>query len=713
MKTEIRRINRDLMVGWAVIVTILVISYVIEYNRGQRDLYYVLLFFGISILPLAIAIRHFQKKPKDAALRYYAVIGFSLMYVFVMLTGNTMMVFVYVLPLLAFLVLYHDKNLILISWVGASILNIGCLFLWKYRGMLRECRDHEIQLAAVFLCFLAAYFAARIYADITRENTKFNEELEMKNEQMSEMTMQTIMTIANTIDAKDEYTRGHSRRVAEYSAAIARELGFSEEDVEDIRFIGLLHDIGKIGVPDAVLNKPGRLTDEEYQLMKGHTMVGADILKDITMIDGLDVGAKYHHEHYDGTGYPEGLKGDEIPRVARIIGVADAYDAMTSNRVYRRHLEPDRVMKELKKGCGNQFEPEACEALIRLVEENRLPKVSLDSDTKMVKQATTILTRVIDKAEDKAADEKNLDELTGAFSKNQGKGIIQEAINEFGAGSLFLFDIDGFRKINETEGYAVGDMYLKATADMIRELGGEQFMVRYGSDEFMLYLPHVETADEAENLADFFITNMREKAAEDPTLSKLSVCIGITQIATEKDKVSVACENAGKALYVAKQCNIGTFFCHRLEGDDDDIAVADSVDLMQLVEAMSIREEVTDGYATVYPGFGVIYDTVSNIVEEYLRNVHVVLFTMHDSTGGVTAEEREKVIGVLERALQEVLEEKDEMIRYSRMQWLAVFPEQNEHDVRAKINKIMLAFYKMYDRREIEIHYDAADLRRN
>lgn len=171
------------------------------------------------------------------------------------------------------------------------------------------------------------------------------------------------------MDAKDSNTSQHSYRVSEYSVAIAKRLGYSEEQCENLRKMALLHDIGKIGIPDAILNKPARLTDEEYEIMKTHVIRGGEILKDFTLIDNVGVGALYHHERYDGTGYCHGLKGEEIPIEARIIGIADAFDAMTANRVYRKQLDLDFVIGELKRCSGTQFDPHLVEIMLSLIEE--------------------------------------------------------------------------------------------------------------------------------------------------------------------------------------------------------------------------------------------------------------------------------------------------------------------------------------------------------
>ncbi len=188
------------------------------------------------------------------------------------------------------------------------------------------------------------------------------------------MANETVMAIANAVDAKDVRTSQHSTRVAEYSEMIAREMGcfkglHKNKALSGLKRAAQLHDIGKIGVPDSVLNKVGRLTDEEYGQMKSHVTRGAEILKDFTLVEHVAEGARYHHERYDGKGYPDGLKGEEIPLIGRIIGVADAFDAMTSNRVYRNHMDTEYVINEMKRGRGTQFDPDAVDAFFRLVDK--------------------------------------------------------------------------------------------------------------------------------------------------------------------------------------------------------------------------------------------------------------------------------------------------------------------------------------------------------
>ncbi len=192
--------------------------------------------------------------------------------------------------------------------------------------------------------------------------------LEAKQKEAHDQFEQTAEALASAIDAKDKYTNGHSRRVAEYSMKIAQEAGMSNEECEKVYFSALLHDVGKIGVPIEILSKKGRLTDEEFMQIKQHPVVGGQILSSIKKSPWLSIGARYHHERMNGRGYPEGLKGEEIPEIARIIAVADAYDAMTSNRSYRNAIPQHIVREEIVKGIGTQFDPGFAKIMIHMID---------------------------------------------------------------------------------------------------------------------------------------------------------------------------------------------------------------------------------------------------------------------------------------------------------------------------------------------------------
>ena len=220
----------------------------------------------------------------------------------------------------------------------------------------------------VFLIFAIGALVIFAVKSYIKRKLKAMQKRQLRERKLVQTSMEAI---ANTIDAKDPYTNGHSRRVAEYAVMIAKELELDTKFIEDLYYIALLHDIGKIGVPDKILTKPGKLDDEEYNIIKKHTTIGGDILKEVEIIKGIQIGARYHHERYDGKGYPEGLKGDDIPFIARIIGVADAYDAMTADRPYRKGMSNEVAIDEIKKGAGTQFDPTIAKVMITLI-ENKL-----------------------------------------------------------------------------------------------------------------------------------------------------------------------------------------------------------------------------------------------------------------------------------------------------------------------------------------------------
>lgn len=193
----------------------------------------------------------------------------------------------------------------------------------------------------------------------------------LENESLyKRLSLHIVETMAEAVDAKDTYTHGHSRRVAEYSKEIARRYGYTEKRCNDIYMMALLHDVGKIGVPDAVINKPGRLTEAEFALIKEHPAKGARILKNIKEMPELVIGVRWHHERYDGNGYPDGLSGKDIPEEARIIAVADAYDAMSSYRSYRNVLPQEKVRGEIHGGRGKQFDPTFADIMLAMMDED-------------------------------------------------------------------------------------------------------------------------------------------------------------------------------------------------------------------------------------------------------------------------------------------------------------------------------------------------------
>lgn len=394
---ETENLNTSLLCGWSLIIISLLLAYCVETVMGRRSAGYFVIFSILTAVPNTISWIIYAKHKSWEYFKYFIIGGYLIMYTFVLFTAGSILCFTYILPLLSLLILYHDPELILGTGFASIILNGASMMCQMCKNpQSLNVKDMEIQIALIILCFLGSYIATRYYKKYTDNNQKYMYTIISQIEKINKMSLQTIMTIANMIDARDGYTKGHSSRVADYTALLAYKLGMSKKEIEDIHSIALLHDIGKVGIPDSILNKSGRLTDEEYQIMKNHTVIGGNILKDMTMLPDIDLGAKYHHERYDGKGYPDGLKGEEIPYTARIISVADAFDAMTSDRIYRKHLDSIIVIKEIEKGAGTQFDPEIAEAMLDLIKTEKI-KLNYSDLLDQIDLAETLNTLYPDK----------------------------------------------------------------------------------------------------------------------------------------------------------------------------------------------------------------------------------------------------------------------------------------------------------------------------
>ncbi len=220
--------------------------------------------------------------------------------------------------------------------------------------------------------FIPEVFLLRVrhIMELVQLQKNLSDKVDMKTKEIEDLFLHVVSSLADAIDAKDTYTNGHSGRVAKYSRMIASKYGYSRKQLDDIYMMGLLHDVGKIGIPDAVINKPSTLTPEEYGIIKNHPVLGDRILKNISEMPSLATGARWHHERYGGGGYPDGLSGEEIPEEARIIAVADAYDAMSSRRSYREVLPQETIRQEIIKGIGTQFDPHFADIMLSIMAED-------------------------------------------------------------------------------------------------------------------------------------------------------------------------------------------------------------------------------------------------------------------------------------------------------------------------------------------------------
>lgn len=232
--------------------------------------------------------------------------------------------------------------------------------------------QHGFFLYPILIALAVMFFVWILFFDSDISVSLRTKAMKLRMKQDEHIIEQSISVLTHFVEAKDMYTNGHSYRVAQYSKLITESLGFPEDYCRHIYYIALLHDCGKVYIPDAILKKTGRLTDEEFEIIKTHTIKGAEMLEGFDSVSDIKDGALYHHERYDGKGYPTGKRGEEIPLVGRIICVADAFDAMSSNRCYRKKLSLEVIVSEIKDNIGKQFDPVIARCFLKLIEEGKI-----------------------------------------------------------------------------------------------------------------------------------------------------------------------------------------------------------------------------------------------------------------------------------------------------------------------------------------------------
>lgn len=539
-------------------------------------------------------------------------------------------------------------------------------------------------------------------------NKSLERKVEEKTIQIEQLSFETIATIASMIEAKDSYTKGHSVRVAEYSALLAKALKWNAKDIQNLKYIALLHDIGKVGIPDNVLNKPGKLTEIEFNIIKSHTTIGGDILKDIETIAGVDEGAKYHHERYDGKGYPCGLAGEEIPTVARIICIADAYDAMSSKRIYRDSLNPDTIRLELIAGKGTQFDPEYLEVFVQLFDEGKLQldTVTVEGEKTLSGESSALLNQIVRNIEEESQKNEEYDFLTGLLNRKAGENKIVQAMREQ-SGCLAFVDLDNLKRTNDTMGHLAGDYALLNVGQVLSEYKDNAVIARIGGDEFLYYMIGADQNKATETIKK--IMDAFQKRKEKNTyLSVSSLSVGLC-FSNTSDTYADILQKADKALYHVKQGGKAGYYFHNNMVDSS--KQKSSVDLQRLVSNLEKQGTYKGSLSVEYREFAKIYDFIQHLVERYDHNMQLIMFTLEPgNTDSYYIDEQEAAMNCMEKAIQSSLRSVDVSTRFSSKEFLVVLLNAQKDDVTMITNRIFEKFYKTYDGKKISLIYDIADL---
>ena len=553
------------------------------------------------------------------------------------------------------------------------------------------------------------------YATIERLKTvtsSLENALDEKSKQVEAVAFHAVTTVANFIDSKEEYNQGHSTRVAKYAQAIAQEMGWSAQETRNIHYVALLHDIGKIGVPIDVLNKKTSLTTAEQELIKKHTVIGAEILKDIKTVENASEGALYHHEKYDGSGYPYGLEGQDIPLVARIIAIADAVDAMTSDRKYRVNFSDEEACEEIRKYSGTQFDPYISSVVIRMFEEGIFEKlrgqVEQSTTDDILIESNALMAKVMSGELATTRAEAENDYLTQIWNRRNGERHITEYLR-IGDGALIIIDLDNFKMVNDTYGHLTGDRVLKEVADILRTHGQNEYVCRMAGDEFLIFVRDVITPEETKPMIDTIMYAFNSRCEQDEILANTSLSIGVALSAQEGSDYSHLFRCADRALYFVKQNGKGGYSFHnRTEYGGAQNA---RVDLDKLVCAIKNKDNYSGAYRVEYQRFLEAHDFVGKFAQRNHQNVQLVLLTIDfDKSIPMDFDERDTVMHELELSVTKAMRGVDISTRFSSAQLLLILVDAIPANVPQAIQRMLHQFYTVYRPTDVKVIFETADI---
>ena len=524
------------------------------------------------------------------------------------------------------------------------------------------------------------------------ERSRQKIEMDERRNQMEAISLQMMQTLSTTIEAKDEYTRGHSHRVAEYAVLIAEELGWDKKEIRNLRNAAHLYDIGRIGIPDSILNKPTRLTEEEYAVIKEHTIIGAEILKNITLIDHVKEVARSHHERYDGKGYPDGLKGEEIPLYARIIAIADSYDAMKSRKIYRNPLADEMIYNEILQSRGKQFDPDIADVFLKLLDENRVA-IDEDGDSDTEFEFERFITSVMSTMK-RQEESEGFDFLTGLPMRNRGEKLAAQFMQQDN-GYLVFLDMDNLKKTNDIYGHKAGDRALKLLGSLLMEHAQHSVVCRLGGDEFLMFVSEVSK----EEIIDI-VTKIQKKfeqcKEEDMEIRFADISAGICEV-NKGDPFEECYSKADKALYYVKQNGKGGyFFYHQIENEESGNAGIGK-DLKMIAKALHDSGKYSGVFNLDYRGFARVFEYMNHLSAWHKYKYYLVMVTMETQPDSAThIESIEEALECMEHVISKKIRSVDVCTRYSSMQYLIILFEAEESKIKDIMERIFTQYRKEY-----------------
>lgn len=514
----------------------------------------------------------------------------------------------------------------------------------------------------------------------------------LKTQQLEQMTLKVITTVSNIVDNKNVFTIGHSGRVALYAEEIAKRMGWSDEQILNLHYAALLHDIGKIGVPEYILSKKTALNDEEFALSQNHTIIGGEILKDFNIIDGISDGAKYHHTRYDGVGNCQsGLKGEEIPLIARIIAISDYIDLYKSERGYRSAYSDDEIIESLKNESNGYFDPKIADIAIEMLSSGfsvprNTAQADINNDDSIADFSSAILERVINEYTEEIKTEAQKDSLTGSWNRNYIENYVTDYIlNGDDKAALIMVDIDNFKDVNDTFGHHVGDQVLINLKNaMIDSIGNRGIVGRLGGDEFIIFITGTNDRKEIQTIAENILNYLYQHNTGIIGNDIGGVSMGISILGNDGNDFLSLYKNADKALYFVKQNNKG-FYHFYSEGNK--ICTPDNV----LVDANEHIEKILT-FAKQY---------VPNNISEQCQ---IILFSLK-RTVSTQDTEMQECFRMLHNSVCKNLRRGDIFARYSDSEFIVILPNIEADIAEAVADRIKKKFKTVSGLSSVNLYY--------
>lgn len=582
---------------------------------------------------------------------------------------------------------YPDAFLMRFPLVYASMTAFIAISMTQYhRGILLENK-----------------YTDKLNAEVARQT----EVADARARKIEQMSFQTIQTLANAIDAKDPYTSGHSTRVSQYAVLIAEALGWEKERLNDLRYAAILHDIGKIGVPDSILNNPKRLTDMEYNIIKSHTVMGGDILKNRVVIQTAEDVARSHHERYDGRGYPAGLKGEKISEEARIVAIADAFDAMSSNRVYRKACDYSHIRDELIRGKGSQFDPRFVDVFIDLWDRGKLDDILQHGATEedgTIEATSALLRQVMDTFLSQSATE-NTDITTGLLNRSAGETAIARAMGSE-KGAFAFFDMDNLKVINDINGHEAGDRALRLAGEVLTKHAGDGVCCRMGGDEFLLFIPNI-SMEEAETRIQAIIADFESSKTDISGISAATLSAGAV-MSTPADSFAQVFHEADKVLYHVKQNgkNGYSFYNH-----DSDPAEIIQVDMDKVVSGIRNSGSYEGAMDVEYRQFARLYEYISKLSQRFSHPFKLVMISLKTNDGAQPGpDELDSAMYYMEQAIRQTVRNVDVFTKFNQQCFLVILIGTDIAGVKNAVDRIFRGYYKMIGSSAFSPTYSVADI---